>query len=58
MTGIKTPEQQKWGQCSHADGQTAGREQAVEGATRARVDKYFTQQKQTAEQKLLGGNQI
>ncbi len=38
-TGIRTLEQQKRGQCRHADRWMAQREQAAEGATRARVDK-------------------
>jgi hypothetical protein len=55
MTGIGTSEQRWQGQCCHADNWTARQEQAAEGATRARVDKYSTQQEQMAEQKLPRG---
>jgi hypothetical protein len=52
-TGIGTSEQQRQGQCHHADRQKAQQDRAAEGAMRARADKYSTQQEQGAEQKLL-----
>ncbi len=54
-SGIRTSEQQKRGQCHHADGRTARQERAAESATRARVDEWSTQREQTLEQKLLRG---